>query len=125
MKIVYKARDITEAHIVAGLLHSQGIDSHVSGYYLQGAVGDLGAQDFANVQVADKHFEAARAVVVEYERGRYEDTAAEVVYAADAEPEDAVTANDKHRLTTLAANAVWIAALVFGVLIVLLYFAFV
>ena len=123
MKIVYKARDITEAHIVAGLLHSQGIDNHVSGYYLQGAIGDLGAQDFANVQVEDQDFEAARKVIGEYEGGRYEGQTLDSSDSTDSIPEDAFPINERHRLTTLAANAVWITALAFCILILMVYLA--
>jgi len=35
MKIIYKARDIIEAHIVSGMLNANGIETHVGGYYLQ------------------------------------------------------------------------------------------
>ncbi len=41
MQIIYRASDIVEAHIVAGMLKSEGIDSYAGGHYLQGAIGDL------------------------------------------------------------------------------------
>jgi len=67
MKIIYKARDIIEAHIVAGMLNANGIETHVGGYYLQGGVGDVAVFDFANVQVADDDVTAALPLVAEYE----------------------------------------------------------
>ncbi len=67
MKIIYKARDIIEAHIVAGMLNANGIETHVGGYYLQGGVGDVSVFDFANVQVADDDVTAAIPLVAEYE----------------------------------------------------------
>jgi hypothetical protein len=67
VKRIYKASDITEAHIVTGLLSSRGIEAHVGGFYLQGGVGDLAAMDFANVHVADYDFEKARIIISEYE----------------------------------------------------------
>jgi hypothetical protein len=67
MKIIYKARDIIEAHIVAGMLNANGIETHVGGYYLQGGVGDVTVFDFANVQVADEDVAAAIPLVAEYE----------------------------------------------------------
>ena len=70
MKLVYKAGDITEAHIVTGLLNSHGIEAHVGGFYLQGGVGDLAAMDYANVHVADDDFEKARIIIIEYEGAR-------------------------------------------------------
>lgn len=67
MKRVYQASDITEAHIVAGMLQAHGIEAHVGGHYLQGGVGDLAALDFALVWVADEDIDAARSVIIEYE----------------------------------------------------------
>ncbi len=70
MKIIYKARDILEAHIVSGMLNAEGIDTHVGGYYLQGGIGDVAAFDFANVQVADEDERAALNLIGEYEGER-------------------------------------------------------
>jgi len=67
MKIIYKARDIIEAHIVAGMLNSSGIETYVGGYYLQGGVGDMAVHDFANVQVADEDVALARPLIEEYD----------------------------------------------------------
>ena len=67
MKIIYKARDIIEAHIVSGMLNAYGIEAHVSGYYLQGGVGDIAVYDFANVQVADDDVALAQPLVAEYD----------------------------------------------------------
>lgn len=74
MKIIYRARDIIEANIVAGMLNAEGIDSHVGGFYLQGAIGDLAAADFANVQVADDDVAAAQLLIKEYEKRTAEET---------------------------------------------------
>ena len=67
MKIVYKAGDITEAHIVSGLLNASNIETHVGGYYLQGGIGDLAAMNFVNVQVDDKDVPLAKDIIAEYE----------------------------------------------------------
>ncbi len=67
MKIIYKARDIIEAHIVSGMLNANGIETHVGGYYLQGGVGDVAVFDFANVQVVDEDVDLALPLVAEYE----------------------------------------------------------
>ena len=67
MKIVYKAGDIIEAHIVAGMLNANGIETHVGGYYLQGGVGDVAVYDFANVQVADEDVVLAQPLVAGYD----------------------------------------------------------
>ncbi len=66
MKIIYKAKDIIEAHIVAGMLNANGIETHVGGYYLQGGIGDVAVFDFANVQVADEDVAIALPFIAEY-----------------------------------------------------------
>ncbi|MBK1886828.1 MULTISPECIES: DUF2007 domain-containing protein [Marinobacter] len=67
MQIAYRAKDITEAHIVAGLLNASGIKTHVGGLYLQGAMGEIGAAGFSNVHVDDEDLYPARQVIAEYE----------------------------------------------------------
>ncbi len=52
---------------MAGMLNANGIEAHVSGYYLQGGVGDIAVYDFANVQVADEDVSLALPLVAEYD----------------------------------------------------------
>ncbi|MBN8240126.1 DUF2007 domain-containing protein [Marinobacter hydrocarbonoclasticus] len=72
MQIAYRARDITEAHIIAGLLRANYIEAHVGGHYLQGALGEIGAAGFTNVHVADEDWVLARALIEDYEANRLE-----------------------------------------------------
>ena len=67
MQIIYRASNIVEAHIVAGMLKSEGIDSYVGGHYLQGAIGDLSPLSFANVFVGDSDVPKAAIIIREYE----------------------------------------------------------
>jgi len=67
MKIVYRAGDITEAEIIKGMLFSYGIEAHVSGYYLQGGIGEMSPLDLAKVHLADKDYERAKEILREYE----------------------------------------------------------
>jgi hypothetical protein len=67
MKIVYRAGDITEAEIIKGMLLSNDIEAHVSGYYLQGGIGEMSPLDLAKVHVADEDYEDAREILIEYE----------------------------------------------------------
>ncbi|MEE8288319.1 MAG: DUF2007 domain-containing protein [Nitrosomonadaceae bacterium] len=67
MKIVYRAGDITEAEIVKGMLLSNDIEAHVSGYYLQGGIGEMAPTDLAKVHVPDEDYKRAREMVLEYE----------------------------------------------------------
>lgn len=66
---VYDASNITEAHIVRGMLEANGITAHVGGYYLQGAVGELAVQGFASVLVSGEQAESARELIDNYENG--------------------------------------------------------
>ena len=66
---IFDASDITEAHIVRGMLEAHGIEAHVGGHYLQGGVGDLVAQGFAAVYVEEAEAVAARSLIEAYERG--------------------------------------------------------
>lgn len=68
MREVYKAADITEAHIIAGMLQAEGIDAQVGGHYLQGGVGELGATNFATIMVEDSAIDQARQLIAEYEQ---------------------------------------------------------
>ena len=63
---VYDAANITEAHIVRGMLEAHGIGAHVAGHYLQGGIGELAVQGFAGVLVADAQVSAARALIETY-----------------------------------------------------------
>jgi hypothetical protein len=67
VKIIYKASDTIEAHIVAGMLNANGVRAYVGGHYLQGGIGELAPMDFANVSVADEDVEPALRVVRDYE----------------------------------------------------------
>ncbi|WP_410473992.1 DUF2007 domain-containing protein [Guyparkeria sp. TX1] len=69
MKTIYRAADILEAHIVAGMLNAEGIEAEVAGFYQQGAVGQLAPQDFARVMLIDERDEdRAERVIAEYEQ---------------------------------------------------------
>ncbi len=71
MQLIFRGENILEAHIISGLLTANGIDNHVAGHYLQGAVGDLPASDFAHVFVHElADISAAEQLIEDYEAGR-------------------------------------------------------
>ena len=71
MLLIFQGQNILEAHIISGLLQAHGIECHVAGHYLQGAVGDLPASDFAHVFLHDNADEAAATQLIDdYEAGR-------------------------------------------------------
>ncbi|MFT4798782.1 MAG: hypothetical protein ACJAYE_002580 [Candidatus Azotimanducaceae bacterium] len=67
MKIVYRAADIIEAEIVKGMLVANDLEAHVSGFYLQGGVGEIAPTDLANVLVPDEDYDSAKELVLEYD----------------------------------------------------------
>ena len=67
MKIIYRANDIIEAHIVSGYLQANAIQAFVGGHYLQGGVGELVPFGFATVSVIDDDVSAAEVLMAEYD----------------------------------------------------------
>lgn len=62
MKIVYRAENIIDAHLVKGALAQEGIVAFVNGEYLTGAVGELPVWNLVSVMVADQDVERATTV---------------------------------------------------------------
>ena len=67
MITVYRAANILEAHIVAGMLEAEGITTYVAGHYLQGGVGELAPLDMARVDVDEEKYDEAKIHVERYE----------------------------------------------------------
>lgn len=68
MQIVYRAANLSDAHLLRQLMEAEGIPAFVQGEFLQGAVGELPANTEVFVRVPDAHVEAARAVAEDWER---------------------------------------------------------
>lgn len=71
MQRVFIARNLSEAHIVSGMLNAAGIDAQVRGHYLAGGYGELPitSDTLPSVWVTDASQAAnARSLVAEYER---------------------------------------------------------
>ncbi|BCX88172.1 hypothetical protein MIN45_P0540 [Methylomarinovum tepidoasis] len=66
MQPVYEAGDILEAHIVKGFLEQWGIEVHISGYYLQGGIGELPVSGLVRLWVADEAVARARQALAAY-----------------------------------------------------------
>lgn len=67
MKTVYDAANALEAHLLQDLLRQEGIDAHVRGEALQGAVGEIPASGLVRLEVDEAAFDAARAVIQRWE----------------------------------------------------------
>lgn len=98
MQIAYRAKDLTEAHIVAGLLQAHNIECHVGGHYLQGGMGEIGTSGFTNVHVEDEDFPRAREVVEEYEQDQHQDP-----IEPDAAPVEPTRVNGLARMFLVAS----------------------
>lgn len=59
MRIVYRAENLVDAHLVKDVLEQAEIPAFISGEYLIGGVGQLPARDFIAVSVPDVCVEAA------------------------------------------------------------------
>ena len=84
MKIIFNANDILEAHIVAGMLRSYGIEAHVGGHSLQGAVGDVAPLGIATILVQDEDSEQAEKIVADYQNNA----------VSQSEPDDPLLATE-------------------------------
>lgn len=68
---VFTAQNSLEANIVKGMLEANDIPAYVNGEYLQGAIGELAAIDYAFVSVDEVNQDKALRLVNEYETGHY------------------------------------------------------
>jgi hypothetical protein len=71
MQRVYVARNLSEAHIVSGMLNAAGIGAQVRGHYLAGGYGELPitSDTMPSVWIDDsQQLALARTMIDEYER---------------------------------------------------------
>ena len=68
---VFTAQNSIEANIVKGMLEANDVPAYVNGEFLQGAIGELAAIDYAFVSVDDINEDKARRLINEYETGNY------------------------------------------------------
>jgi hypothetical protein len=68
MVVVYTAQSVTDAHLIKGLLESEGISAFVYGGDLQGGIGELPVMGLITVRVPESFAVQARAIISDYER---------------------------------------------------------
>ena len=73
MRNVYTASNSIQAHLVKILLQGEGIQAHVAGDYLQGAMGELPVVGMMEVMVDEADLQKARTIIEEWEAGNDED----------------------------------------------------
>jgi hypothetical protein len=63
MRIVYRARNLIDAHLVKDALENAEVPAFISGEYLTGGVGQLPALDYVAVLVPESGVDAAEPIV--------------------------------------------------------------
>ncbi|MEZ5440341.1 MAG: DUF2007 domain-containing protein [Lysobacterales bacterium] len=65
MRLVYRAENLIDGHLVRHALEAAEIHCFVSGQYSTGGIGELPTFGLVNVLVADEDLEAAQQIVAE------------------------------------------------------------
>ena len=71
MKKILDAKNTIEANLIKGLLQQQGIESYISGEYLQGGIGELPPIGIVQIQVDDDDAARAQQIIQAWEAGDY------------------------------------------------------
>ncbi|HTC28978.1 DUF2007 domain-containing protein [Dyella sp.] len=65
MRIVYRAQNLIDAHLVKDALENAEVPAFIAGEYLTGGVGQLPAMDYVAVLVPDSSIDIAEPIVRE------------------------------------------------------------
>lgn len=68
MRIIYRAQNLIDAHLVKDALEAAEVPAFISGEYLTGAVGQLPAMDYVAVLVPESSVAMAEPIVCEIDR---------------------------------------------------------
>ena len=66
MQRVYEPQDLLEAELLLGMLTSEGVEAHLAGRHLLGAMGELPALGLFGLLVEDDDAERARRLIAAY-----------------------------------------------------------
>ena len=66
MQRIYEPQDLLEAELLLGMLASEGVEAHLAGRHLLGAVGELPALGLLGLLVEDEEVERARRLIAAY-----------------------------------------------------------
>lgn len=68
MPLIYRAANIVEAQLIVDELKSGGMQAHITGSYLSGAIGELPPGDIIGVWLLqEQHTERAREIIDDFE----------------------------------------------------------
>lgn len=66
MQRIYEPQDLLEGEMLLGMLASEGVDAHLAGRHLLGAIGELPALGLLGLLVEDRDAEHARRLIDAY-----------------------------------------------------------
>ncbi|SDH91695.1 Putative signal transducing protein [Pseudomonas benzenivorans] len=66
MQRIYEPQDLLEAELLLGMLASEGIDAHLTGQHLIGAIGELPVCGLLGLLVEDRQAERAHGLIAAY-----------------------------------------------------------
>ncbi len=66
MQRIYEPQDLLEAELLLGMLASEGVEAHLAGRHLLGAVGELPALGLLALVVDNEDAEHARRLIAGY-----------------------------------------------------------
>lgn len=66
MQRIYEPQDLLEGELLLGMLASEGVDAHLTGRHLLGAIGELPALGLLGLLVQDDDAEHARRLIAAY-----------------------------------------------------------
>ena len=66
MQRIYEPQDLLEAELLLGMLASEGVEAHLAGRHLLGAMGELPALGLLGLLVEDEEAERARRLIAAY-----------------------------------------------------------
>ncbi|HCP57115.1 MULTISPECIES: DUF2007 domain-containing protein [Pseudomonas] len=66
MQRIYEPRDLMEAELLLSMLNSEGIEAHLTGQHLAGAVGELPTSGLLGLMVNNQQAARAHQLIGEY-----------------------------------------------------------
>lgn len=71
MPLIYRAANLIEAQLIVDELQAGGMQSHITGSYLSGAIGELPPTEVIGVWLfQEQHTERARSIIDDFEASR-------------------------------------------------------
>lgn len=71
MALIYRAANLVEAQLIVDELKAGGMQAHITGSYLSGAIGELPPTEVLGVWLAqEQHHARARSIIEDFEASR-------------------------------------------------------